>query len=328
MTTARDSAFFDQALTRTSFKFPKVSSVYYGKVRDVYIIDNKLMVSVVTDRISAFDVIMPRPIPFKGQVLNQTAAHFLDATKDICPNWVIEVPDPNVTVGILCTPFKVEMVIRGYLTGHAWREYKAGKRILCGVQMPDGMIENQAFPQPIITPSTKSDQGHDEDITRDEIISRGLVSKADYELMEQYTYALYKRGVEMAAEKGLILVDTKYEFGKANDKIFLIDEVHTPDSSRYFYSDGYHERLKANQPQRQLSKEFLRQWLIENGFQGKEGEAIPEFTDEWVMEVSERYIELFTKITGKDFQKWMTGDLQSRIESNVNRCLQPLISGI
>jgi phosphoribosylaminoimidazole-succinocarboxamide synthase len=328
MTTARDSAFFDQSITRTSFKFPKVSSVYHGKVRDVYIIDNKLMVSVVTDRISAFDVIMPRPIPFKGQVLNQIAAYFLEATKDICPNWVIEVPDPNVTVGILCDPFKVEMVIRGYLTGHAWREYQEGKRTLCGVAMPDGMVENQAFPEPIITPSTKSDRGHDEDISRKEIIERRIVSQSDYELMEQYTHALYKRGSEMAAGKGLILVDTKYEFGKANDKIFLIDEVHTPDSSRYFYAEGYEDRLRSGKPQRQLSKEFLRQWLIENGFQGREGEIIPDFSDEWVMEVSERYIELFTKITGKEFERWKSGDIRERIETNVNHCLQPLISGI
>jgi phosphoribosylaminoimidazole-succinocarboxamide synthase len=328
MTALNESAVIDQSITRTAFKFPKVSSVYYGKVRDVYVIDNKLMVSVVTDRISAFDVIMPRPIPYKGQVLNQIAAFFLDATKDICPNWVIEVPDPNVTVGILCTPFKVEMVIRGYLAGHAWREYKEGKRFICGVSMPDGMVENQAFPEPIITPTTKNDHGHDLDITRDEIIKNNIVSKSDYELMEKYTRDLYQRGTEMAAEKDLILVDTKYEFGKANDKIFLIDEIHTPDSSRYFYADGYQERLTNGLPQRQLSKEFLRQWLIENGFQGLEGQVIPQFSDEWVMEVSARYIELFKKITGKEFEKWQLSGLMERIELNVLNSLKPLISGI
>jgi phosphoribosylaminoimidazole-succinocarboxamide synthase len=324
----RDSAVIDHSITRTAFKFPQVSSVYYGKVRDVYIIDNKLMVSVVTDRISAFDVIMPRPIPFKGQVLNQIAAFFLEATKDICPNWVLEVPDPNVTVGILCTPFKVEMVIRGYLTGHAWREYKEGKREICGVKMPEGMVENQAFPEPLITPTTKSDHGHDLDISREDIIEKGIVSRADYEMMERYTRELYKRGVEMAALKELILVDTKYEFGKANGKIFLIDEVHTPDSSRYFYADGYEQRLEKKEPQRQLSKEFLRQWLIENGFQGREGEVVPEFSDDWVMEVSDRYIELYTKITGKEFVKMPVDDTFSRIESNVIACLKPLNAGI
>lgn len=324
----RDSSIIENSITKTAFNFPKVSSVYYGKVRDVYVIDNKFMVSIVTDRISAFDVIMPRPIPFKGQVLNQLAAYFLEATKEICPNWVIEVPDPNVTVGILCTPFKVEMVIRGFLTGHAWREYKEGKRVICGVSMPEGMVENQRFPEPIITPTTKSDKGHDEDISREEIIQKGIVSKADYEVMEEYTRALYKMGSDMAAAKNLILVDTKYEFGKANDKIFLIDEVHTPDSSRYFYADGYEELLKAGKPQRQLSKEFLRQWLIENGFQGREGEVIPEFSDEWIIEVSERYIELFTKITGQEFQKDVSGDILSRIEENINHSIQPLLSGI
>lgn len=328
MTTIGDSSVIEQSINRTAFRFPKVSSVYYGKVRDVYVIDNKLMVSVVTDRISAFDVIMPRPIPYKGQVLNQIAAYFLEATKDICPNWVIEVPDPNVTVGVLCTPFRVEMVIRGYLTGHAWREYQEGKRVICGVPMPDNMVENQMFPQPIITPTTKSDQGHDLDITREEIIERGIVRKADYELMEKYTYELYRRGSEMAADKGLILVDTKYEFGKANDKIFLIDEVHTPDSSRYFYAEGYEERLKKGESQRQLSKEFLRQWLIENGFRGREGEQIPEFTDDWIMEVSERYIELYTKITGQEFQKLPINNIMHRIDSNVAGSLKPLLSGI
>ncbi|MEP7263637.1 MAG: phosphoribosylaminoimidazolesuccinocarboxamide synthase [Bacteroidota bacterium] len=318
----------EQSITRTAFRFPKVSSVYYGKVRDVYIIDNKLMVSVVTDRISAFDVIMPRPIPYKGQVLNQIAAYFLEATKDICPNWVIEVPDPNVTVGVLCTPYRVEMVIRGYLTGHAWREYQEGKRIICGELMPENMVENQMFPKPIITPTTKNDQSHDLDITREEIIEKGIVSKADYELMEKYTQELYQRGSEMAAQKGLILVDTKYEFGKANDKIFLIDEVHTPDSSRYFYAEGYEERLGKGESQRQLSKEFLRQWLIENGFRGREGENIPEFTDDWIMEVSERYIELYTKITGKEFQKWPINNIMERIDSNVANSLKPLLSGI
>ena len=326
--TINPTTLIQHSIQRTEFKFPMLSSVYYGKVRDVYIIDNKLMVSVVSDRVSAFDVVMPRPIPYKGQVLNQIAAYFLDATKDICQNWVIRVPDPNVTVGILCKPFKVEMVIRGYLSGHSWREYKSGKRIICGVPMPDGMKENDRFPEPIITPSTKSDHGHDLDISREEIIKQGIVSEEDYLQLENYTYALFERGTKMAAEKDLLLVDTKYEFGKANDKIFLIDEIHTPDSSRYFYADDYEERQKRGEVQRQLSKEFLRIWLIENNFQGLEGQAIPEFTDEWVMEVSERYIELYQKITGKTFERNDNSNIMLRFEENVTDCLKPLLAGI
>jgi phosphoribosylaminoimidazole-succinocarboxamide synthase len=282
-----------QSITSTQLKLPEITSVYQGKVRDVYIIDNKLMVLVVSDRVSAFDVVMPRLIPFKGQVLNQLAAYFLEATKDICPNWIISVPDPNASIGIFCKPYKVEMVIRGFLTGHSWREYSAGKRIICGITMPDGMRENEAFPEPIITPTTKSDAGHDLDISREEIIAQGIVPEEEYVKIENYTRALYMRGVKLANDKGLILVDTKYEFGCSNDKIFLIDEIHTPDSSRYFYAEGYEERLERNEPQRQLSKEFLRQWLIANNFQGLEGQTVPEFTDEFVAEVSNRYIELY-----------------------------------
>ncbi|CAN5373290.1 phosphoribosylaminoimidazolesuccinocarboxamide synthase [soil metagenome] len=315
-------------IASTNFKFPGLTSVYNGKVRDVYVIENKLMVMVVSDRVSAFDFVMPRPIPFKGQVLNQLAAYFLEATKDICPNWVIEVPDPNVTVGILCKPYKVEMVIRGYLTGHAWREYAAGKRMICGVAMPDGMKENAPFPEPILTPTTKSDGGHDLDISREDIISQGIVSEEDYLQLESYTRSLFKKGSKMAEEKGLILVDTKYEFGKANDKIFLIDEIHTPDSSRYFYAEGFEERLMNNQPQRQLSKEFLRQWLIANNFQGLDGQVIPDFTEEFVKEVSDRYIELYQKISGKPFERANTSDINSRIEENVARAIIPLIAGI
>lgn len=315
-------------VTRTEFNFPGQTKIYHGKVRDVYVIGDKFMVMVVSDRVSAFDFVMPRPIPFKGQVLNQLASYFLESTRDICPNWVIEVPDPNATAGILCTPYKVEMVIRGYLTGHAWREYKSGKRKICGVDMPDGMVENEKFPEPIITPSTKNDSGHDEDISADEIISSGLVSESDYRKIESYTRALYSKGSKMAAGKGLILVDTKYEFGNANGKIYLIDEIHTPDSSRYFYSDGYEERLKQGKPQRQLSKEFLRQWLIENNFQGLEGQVIPEFSDEFISEISDRYIELFEKITGKEFIRDESEDIISRIEENVTRCVKRLQAGI
>ena len=322
------STLISNSIMRTEFTFASLSSVYYGKVRDVYIIDNKLMVSVVTDRVSAFDVVMPRPIPYKGQVLNQIAAYFLEATKDICQNWVIRVPDSNVTVGILCQPFKVEMVIRGYLSGHAWREYKSGQRIICGVKMPDGLHENDRFPEPIITPTTKSDHGHDLDISREEIIKQGIVSEEDYLQLENYTRALFQRGTEMAAEKELLLVDTKYEFGKANDKIFLIDKIHTPDSSRYFYADGYEERQRNGETQRQLSKEFLRQWLIENNFQGEKGQDIPEFTDEWIMEISERYIELFQKITGKTFDRIDNANIHQRMEENVTVCLKPLMAGI
>ncbi|MBP6511632.1 MAG: phosphoribosylaminoimidazolesuccinocarboxamide synthase [Bacteroidia bacterium] len=317
-----------QCITNTQLKLPEITSVYQGKVRDVYIIDNKLMVLVVSDRVSAFDVVMPRPIPFKGQVLNQLAAYFLDATKDICPNWIISVPDPNASIGIFCKPYKVEMVIRGFLTGHAWREYSAGKRVICGVAMPDGMRENEAFPEPIITPTTKSDAGHDLDISREEIIAQGIVPEEEYIQIEKYTRALYLRGVKLAKEKGLILVDTKYEFGCANDKIFLIDEIHTPDSSRYFYAEGYEERLERNEPQRQLSKEFLRQWLIANNFQGLEGQTVPEFTDEFVTEVSNRYIELYEQITGLKFERSESNNIIERIEGNLNRALHPLIAGI
>lgn len=307
-----------------AYHFTNLKSVYNGKVRDVYAIGENYLVMVVSDRISAFDVILPRPIPYKGQVLNQIASYFLDATKDIVPNWVLGVPDANATVGLRCTPFKVEMVVRGYLAGHAARTYASGERNLCGVVMADGMKENDQFPQPIITPTTKADAGHDEDISRDEIIKQGIVLKADYEVLEDYTLKLYKRGAEMAAQKGLLLVDTKYEFGKIGDKIYLMDEIHTPDSSRYFYADGYAERQIKGEEQKQLSKEFLRRWLIENGFQGKEGQQIPAMTDAIVDEVSERYIELFETITGTKFIKADNSAMQSRIENNVNTFLKSL----
>jgi phosphoribosylaminoimidazole-succinocarboxamide synthase len=310
------------ALTKTEFSFPGQKSLYKGKVRDVYNINDDFLVMVVSDRISAFDVVLPKGIPYKGQVLNQIAEKFLDATSDIVPNWKIASPDPNVTVGHMCEPYKVEMVIRGYLTGHAAREYKLGKRMLCGVPMPEGMIENQKFPKPILTPTTKASEGHDEDISREEIIAQGLVDKAEYEMMEDYTRKLFQRGTEMAAEMGLILVDTKYEFGKKDGKIYLIDEIHTPDSSRYFYANGYEERQAANEPQKQLSKEFVRQWLIENGFQGKEGQTVPFMSDEFVASVSDRYIELFENITGDKFQKSDTAKIQSRIENAVNEFLK------
>jgi phosphoribosylaminoimidazole-succinocarboxamide synthase len=287
----------------SDFKFPGQTAFYKGKVRDVYTINDKLMVMLVSDRISAFDVVLPRPIPYKGQVLNQVAAIMLEATKDIVPNWVKTVPLPNVTVGVKCETFPVEMVVRGNLTGHAWRTYKSGKRELCGVPMPEGMKENDFFPSPIITPTTKAHEGHDEDISREEIIAQGLVSEADYAQLEKYTLALFQRGKELAAERGLILVDTKYEFGKIGDTIYVIDEVHTPDSSRYFYADGYEENQKAGKQQRQLSKEFVREWLMENGFQGKDGQKVPEMTDEFVKSVSDRYIELFENITGQKFVK-------------------------
>ena len=307
-----------QALTRTDFTFAGQKSVYHGKVRDVYNIDDDLMVMVATDRISAFDVILPKGIPYKGQVLNQIAATFLDATADIVPNWKLATPDPMVTVGLRCEGFRVEMIIRGYLTGSAWREYKAGCRELCGVRLPDGMRENEKFPTPIITPTTKADAGHDENISRDEIIAQGIVSREDYELMEQYTRALFERGSQMAAEKGLILVDTKYEFGKRDGKIYLIDEIHTPDSSRYFYQEGYAEKFAAGEPQRQLSKEFVRQWLIEHGFMGQAGQQVPEMTDAYVATVSDRYIELYEHIVGTPFVKAEAGaDLAARIERNV-----------
>lgn len=310
------------ALTKTDFNFPGQKSVYHGKVRDVYNINDDFLVMVVSDRISAFDVVLPKGIPYKGQVLNQIAEKFLDATADIVPNWKIASPDPNVTVGHMCEPFKVEMVIRGYLTGHAAREYKLGKRMICGMPMPEGMKENQKFPEPIITPTTKASEGHDEDISRDEIIAQGLVDKADYEMLEDYTRKLFQRGTEMAAAMGLILVDTKYEFGKKDGKIYLIDEIHTPDSSRYFYAKGYEERLAANEPQKQLSKEFVRQWLIENGFQGKEGQTVPFMSDEFVASVSDRYIELYENITGDTFQKSDIAKINARIENAVNEFLK------
>ena len=309
------------ALTRTDYNFPGQKGVYHGKVRDVYNINDELLVMVASDRISAFDVILPEGIPYKGQVLNQIAAKFLDATADILPNWKIATPDPMVTLGVKCEPFKVEMVIRGYLTGHAWREYKAGKREICGVSMPEGMKENQKFETPIITPTTKADAGHDEDISKEEIIAQGIVSREDYEALEKYTHALYQRGCEMAAEKGLILVDTKYEFGKANGQIILMDEIHTPDSSRYFYAEGYEERLANNEQQKQLSKEFVRQWLIENGFQGKEGQQVPFMSEEYCTSVSDRYIELYENILGEKFVKADINDVASRIEKNVTEFL-------
>lgn len=307
----------ENAIVKTSYQFPGQKALYEGKVRDVYNINDDYLVMIVSDRISAFDVVLPKGIPYKGQVLNQIAAKFLDATADIVPNWKLATPDPMVTVGHFCEPFKVEMVIRGYLTGHAWREYKSGKRSLCGVPMPDGMVENQRFAEPMITPTTKADQGHDEDISREEIIASGLVSEADYLQLEEYTRALFARGTEMAEEMGLILVDTKYEFGKKDGKIYLIDEIHTPDSSRYFYKEGYQERLDKGEQQRQLSKEFVRQWLIEKGFQGKEGQSIPEMDAAFVTSVSERYIELYEKITGEPFEKASAADVKARIEKNV-----------
>lgn len=312
-------------LTRTDFNFPGQTGVYHGKVRDVYSVDgNNLLVMVATDRISAFDVILPKGIPFKGQVLNQIATYFLEATADLVPNWRLATPDPMVTVGYRCEGFPVEMIIRGYLTGSAWREYAAGARELCGVKLPEGMRENERFPEPIITPTTKAAEGHDENISREEIIAQGLVSEEDYKQMEEYTRALFARGTEMAREKGLILVDTKYEFGKRDGKVILIDEIHTPDSSRYFYAEGYEERFEKGLPQRQLSKEFVRQWLIDNGFMGKEGQAVPEMTPEFCNEVSERYIELYEHITGRKFEKAPEEHLAERIENNVLSCLNML----
>jgi phosphoribosylaminoimidazole-succinocarboxamide synthase len=310
------------SLTQTNFNFPNQTNFYKGKVRDVYSIGSNLLVMIATDRISAFDVVLPRGIPHKGQILNQIAWHFLKATEDIVPNWTLASPHPNVTIGRQCTPFKVEMVIRGYLTGHAWREYKAGKRVLCGVTLPEGMKENDRFPQPIITPSTKADEGHDEDISREEIIKQGIVPEVEYLQLEDYTRKLYARGTEMAAEKGLILVDTKYEFGKHNGRIYLIDEIHTPDSSRYFYADGYDERQQKGEQQRQLSKEFVRQWLIENGFQGKEGQQIPVMSDEFVNTVTERYTELFEKITGKHFEPQTDSDKELDLKFKIKDWLK------
>lgn len=312
------------AIKETNFSFPKQTNFYKGKVRDVYTIDNRFMAMVVTDRISAFDVVLPEAIPFKGQVLNQIAAKFLNATKDIVPNWVISVPDEMVTVGRICEPFKVEMVVRGYLAGHAWREYSAGRRSVCGVALPEGLKENDKLPKPIITPTTKASVGHDEDISREDILAKGIVSLADYTKLEEYTYALYERGTQMAAERGLILVDTKYEFGKVGDEIYLIDEIHTPDSSRYFYAEGYTERQEKGEAQKQLSKEFVRKWLIENGFQGKEGQSIPLMTAEIVNSISDRYIELYEQITGDRFLKNEQTDVKARIEKNVNSFLNAL----
>ena len=307
-----------KAITSTNFNFPNQKNVYNGKVRDVYNINDEYLAMVVTDRISAFDVVLPKGIPYKGQVLNQLAEIFLKSTEDIVPNWMLSSPDPNVTVGHFCEPFKIEMVIRGYLTGHAWRTYKSGKREICGIQMPEGMIEHQKFPTPIITPTTKAEFGHDEDISRDEILKKGLVSEEDYLQLENYTKAIFQRGTEMANERGLILVDTKYEFGKKNDKIFLIDEIHTPDSSRYFYRDGYQERQNNGDSQKQLSKEFVREWLMENGFQGKDGQQIPEMNKDFVDSVSKRYIELYENVSGMKFVKGDNQDPMERIESNVN----------
>ena len=313
-----------KTLVRTDFNFEGQTNVYHGKVRDVYSIGNDILVMVATDRISAFDVILPKGIPSKGQVLNQIAASFLDATADIVPNWKLATPDPMVTVGKKCEGFAVEMIIRGYLTGSAWRAYKEGCREICGVKLPDGMHENERFPEPIITPTTKAAEGHDEDISREEIIARGIVSKEDYEQVEKYTRALFARGTEIAASKGLILVDTKYEFGKAEGKVILMDEIHTPDSSRYFYADGYQEKFEKGEPQKQLSKEFVRQWLIENGFMGKEGQQVPEMTDEYCETVSQRYIELYEDITGKKFVPCADEDLAARIEKNVSEYLKTL----
>lgn len=311
-----------KTLTKTNFNFPGQKSVYHGKVRDVYNIDDDIMVMVATDRISAFDVVLPKGIPFKGQVLNQIAAKFLDASAQVVPNWKLATPDPMVTVGLKCEGFRVEMIIRGYLTGSAWREYKAGSRTLCGVALPDGMKENEKFPTPIITPTTKADEGHDENISKEEIIAQGIVSKEDYEIMEQYTRTLFDLGTKIAAEKGLILVDTKYEFGKRDGKVYLIDEIHTPDSSRYFYAEGYEEKLEKGEPQRQLSKEFVRQWLIDHNFMNQPGQVVPEMTDEFVESISDRYIELYEHITGDKFTKEESDeDIAARIERNVKEWL-------
>lgn len=311
-----------EAIVHTDFRFPKQKSLYHGKVRDVYNIDDKYLVMIATDRISAFDVVLPKGIPYKGQVLNRIASKFLDATADIVPNWKIATPDPMVSIGRYCKPFPVEMIIRGYLTGSAWRTYKNGARQICGVPIPDGMKEHQAFPEPIITPTTKAEEGHDEDISKEEIIRQQLISKEDYALLEAYTRKLFERGQQMAAEKGLILVDTKYEFGKVDNQIFLIDEIHTPDSSRYFYADGYRERFEKGLPQKQLSKEFVREWLMENGFQGKKGQKIPEMTDDFVQQVSRRYIELYEQITGEPFQKEEAENRMERMERNIRNFLK------
>ena len=305
-------------IVKTDFHFPGQNKKYEGKVRDVYTINDKYLIMVATDRISAFDVVLPKGIPYKGQVLNQIASRFLDATADICPNWKMAVPDPMVTIGRFCNPFPLEMIIRGYLTGSSWRSYKNGKREICGVPIPDGMKEHQRFPEPIVTPTTKAVEGHDEDISKEEIIRTGLISKEDYELLEKYTIALFKRGTEMAAQKGLILVDTKYEFGKADGRIYLIDEIHTPDSSRYFYKEGYEERQAKGEQQKQLSKEFVREWLMANGFQGQTGQQVPEMTESWVNQISERYIELYENIIGEKFVRSDVSNVLERVENNVN----------
>ncbi|MCB2207985.1 MAG: phosphoribosylaminoimidazolesuccinocarboxamide synthase [Bacteroidetes bacterium] len=312
----------NEAIIKTDFEFPGQKDVYHGKVRDVYNIKDELLVMVASDRISAFDIVLPRAIPYKGQVLNQIASKFLDATADIVPNWKEASPDPMVTIGKYCNPFPVEMIIRGYLTGSSWRTYKSGARAICGVPVPDGLKEHQRFPEPIVTPTTKATEGHDEDISEEEIIKQGLVSADDYAKLKDYTIRLFKRGSEIAAEKGLILVDTKYEFGKVGDHIYLIDEIHTPDSSRYFYADKYEERFAKGEPQKQLSKEFVREWLMENGFQGKDGQQVPEMTDEFVNSVSERYIELYEKVTGEKFNRVPTAGVLNRIEKNVNDFLR------
>ncbi len=312
------------AITKSDFNFSGQLSVYHGKVRDVYTLKNDLLVMVASDRISAFDHILPKGIPFKGQVLNQVATMFLEATKDIVPNWLLATPDPSVAIGLACEPIRVEMVIRGYLAGHAAREYAAGKRVICGMEMPDGMKENDRFPEPIITPASKAEEGHDEDISREDILIKKIVSETIYIQMEEYTRALFKRGTEIAAARGLLLVDTKYEFGIHNGKVLLIDEIHTPDSSRYFYSEGYEERQAKGEPQKQLSKEFVRQWLIENGFQGLEGQKMPDMPDEFVQTITERYIELYERITGNVFVKSETADITARIHSNVENYLNKL----
>ena len=309
------------AISGTHFKFPEQTSFYKGKVRDVYSIGNDLLVMIASDRISAFDVVLPRAIPFKGQVLNQIAAHMLEATADVVPNWRLASPDPNITVGHRCEPFKVEMVIRGYLTGHAWRTYNSGLRVLCGVTLPEGLKEHDRLPEPIITPTTKASEGHDEDITREQIIAQGIVSEADYIQLETYTKKLFARGTELAASQGLILVDTKYEFGKRGDEILLMDEIHTPDSSRYFYAEGYTERQASGEQQRQLSKEFVREWLIANNFMGKEGQSVPEMSDEWLEQISARYIELYEQVTGKIFERQDYTHAESRMEEAVLRFL-------
>ena len=311
-----------EALTKTNYNFLGQTNVYHGKVRDVYTIGNDILVMIATDRISAFDIVLPKGIPYKGQVLNQIASHFLDATSDIVPNWKLDSPDPMVTVGHKCDPFKVEMVIRGYITGSAWRDYSKGARSICGIPFAEGLRENQKFEDPIITPTTKADEGHDENISKEEIIAQGLVSKDDYEQIEKYTFELFKRGTDMAASKGLILVDTKYEFGKKDGKIYLIDEIHTPDSSRYFYRDGYLERFEKGEEQKQLSKEFVRKWLMENGFQGLEGQEVPDMTDQYCRSVSDRYIELYENIVGEKFEKANAENIMARIEDNIIKYLE------